>query len=131
MPPYERFVAWKECHALAIRVYKVTVGFPKHELYGLTSQVRRAAFSAAVNIVEGSSRRGCAEFRRFLDISLGSLSEVGYILRFARELELLGLSDWKELDDQHQRARYLTWKLYQSVSKTALARLRPTSTANR
>ena len=134
MPPYERFVAWKECHALAIRVYNITVGFPKHELYGLTSQIRRAAFSAAVNIVEGSSRRGSAEFRRFLDISLGSLSEVGYILRFARELELLGLSDWKKSDDQQQRARYLTWKLYESVARprksfTALDRPRPPSTA--
>ena len=134
MPPYERFVAWKECHALAIRVYKATSSFPKHELYGLTSQARRAAFSAAVNIVEGSSRRGSTEFRRFLDISLGSLSEVGYIIRFARELELLGVSEWKELDDQQQRARYLTWKLYESVSRpkkslTALDRPRPPSTA--
>jgi len=132
--PYERFAAWKECHALAIRVYKVTVGFPKHELYGLTSQIRRAAFSAAVNIVEGSSRRGSTEFRRFLDIALGSLSEVGYILRFARELELLNPSEWKELNDRQQRARYLTWKLYESVSRhtksfTALDRPRPPSTA--
>jgi len=119
---------------LAIRVYKVTVGFPKHELYGLTSQIRRAAFSAAVNIVEGSSRRGSTEFRRFLDIALGSLSEVGYILRFARELELLNPSEWKELNDRQQRARYLTWKLYESVSRhtksfTALDRPRPPSTA--
>jgi four helix bundle protein len=132
--PYERFAAWKECHALAIRIYRVTLGFPKHELYGLTSQIRRAAFSAAVNIVEGSSRRGSAEFRRFLDISLGSLSEVGYILRFARELELLNSSEWKELDDQQQRARYLTWKLYDSIARpkksiTAVDRPRPPSPA--
>src|SRR5204862_8303789 len=120
-----------ECHALAIRVYKVTVGFPKHELYGLTSQIRRAAFSAAVNIVEGSSRRGSTEFRRFLDIALGSLSEVGYILRFARELELLNPSEWSELDDQQHRARYLTWKLYESIARprSALARPRPPSPA--
>ena len=78
MVPYERFAAWKECHSLAIRVYKATVAFPKHELYGLTSQVRRAAFSAAVNIVEGSSRRGSVEFRRFLDISLGYLDRLVY-----------------------------------------------------
>ena len=134
MIPYERFAAWKECHALAVRVYKATVAFPKHELYGLTSQIRRAAFSAAVNIVEGSSRRGSVEFRRFLDISLGSLSEVGYIPRFTRELELLGEAEWKQLHDQQQRARFLTWKLYQSVSTprksfTALDRLRPPSTA--
>src|SRR2546426_2390218 len=117
MAPYERFAAWRECHALALKVYRATRGFPKDELYGLTSQARRAAFSAAANIVEGSSRRGSAEFRRFLDISLGSLSEVGYILRFVRELELLTPSQWSELDDHQQRAHYLTWKLYESVAK--------------
>src|SRR2546423_13840315 len=131
MAPYERFAAWKECHDLALRVYKATTAFPRHELYGLTSQARRAAVSAAANIVEGSSRRGSAEFRRFLDISLGSLSEVGYILRFARELELLTPSQWSELNDHQQRARYLTWKLYESIAKqgAALARPRPPSTA--
>jgi four helix bundle protein len=117
MRPYERFAAWKECHTLAINVYRATASFPKHELYGLTSQARRAAFSAAANIVEGSSRRGSAEFRRFLDIALGSLSEVGYILRFAREVELLAESLWAELDRQQQRAHYLTWKLYESIVK--------------
>ena len=59
--------------------------FPNDERYGLTSQLRRAAFSAAVNIVEGSARRSTKEFRRFLDISLSSLSEVGYALRFAHD----------------------------------------------
>jgi len=73
------------------------------------------------------------EFRRFLDISLGSLSEVGYILRFARELELLSSSEWTALNDQQQRARYLTWKLYESVARakksiTAFDRPRPPST---
>ena len=132
--PYERFAAWKECHALALRVYRATAAFPKNELYGLTSQARRAAFSAAANIVEGSSRKGAAEFRRFLDISLGSLSEVGYVLRFARELELLSHAEWKELDDHQQRAHYLTWKLYESVTRSqrtarpALDRPRPPST---
>src|SRR6266550_5673814 len=126
-PPYERLHAWRECHELALAIYRATKSFPPEERYGLTSQVRRAAFSAAVNIVEGSSRRGRIEFRRFLDISLGSLSEVGYILRFARELELLSSSGWAELDGQQQRAHYLTWRLYESVmrSKTALVRPRP------
>jgi len=55
MAPYERFAAWRECHALALEVYRATRLFPKDELYGLTSQARRAAFSAAANIVEGSA----------------------------------------------------------------------------
>jgi four helix bundle protein len=65
--------------------------------------------------VEGSSRRGSAEFRRFLDIALGSLSELGYALRFASEVGLLPNEAWKSPDDQHNRARFLTWKLYEAV----------------
>ena len=115
MAPYEKLLAWRECHQLALAVYRVTKAYPVEERYGLTSQTRRAAFSAAVNIVEGSSRRGQKEFRRFLDISLSSLSEVGYALRFAKESGLLSVADWTALDDQQNRARYLTWQLYRSL----------------
>ena len=65
MMPYERLTAWQCCHALFLEIYRVTAGFPKSELYGLTSQMRRAAFSAAANIAEGSAKRGPHEFRRF------------------------------------------------------------------
>ena len=120
MPRYERLHAWRECHELALAVYEVSKKFPSDERYGLTSQLRRAAFSAAVNIVEGSARRSTKEFRRFLDISLSSLSEVGYALRFAHEAGLLSGEDWSVLSDRQSRARFLTWQLYQ-----ALARPRP------
>jgi len=122
MAPYERFAAWRECHALALEVYRATRLFPKDELYGLTSQARRAAFSAAANIVEGSAKRGSAEFRRFLDISLGSLTELGYTLRISRELGILPEESWGKLNDLQSRARFLTWKLYASVSKLKQAR---------
>ena len=95
MAPYERFAAWRECHALALEVYRATRVFPKDELYGLTSQARRAAFSAAANIVEVSAKRGSAEFRRLLDISLESLTELGYILRLSRELGILAEEPWE------------------------------------
>ena len=86
MRHYERLLAWQECHKLTLGVYEATQGFPKHELYGLTSQARRAALSAAVNIVEGSAKKGPAEFRRFLDISLGSLSELSISSAFRENL---------------------------------------------
>src|SRR5213078_5153494 len=110
-PPYEELHAWRECHELALAVYCATKTFPTEEQYGLTSQTRRAAFSAAVNIVEGSARRSRKEFRRFLDIALSSLTEVGYALRFSREANLLPGDAWKPLDDQQNRARFLTWQL--------------------
>ena len=117
MAPYEKLHAWRECHELALDIYRVTKQFPDDERYGLTSQTRRAAFSAAVNIVEGSARRSRKEFRRFLDISLSSLSEVGYALRFAHEAGILAEGDWTDLRDLQSRARFLTWQLYQALGR--------------
>ena len=114
-PPYEKLHAWRECHELALDVYQATKTFPSDERYGLISQLRRAAFSSAVNIVEGSSRKGRKEFRRFLDISLSSRTEVGYALRFAKEVGLLQEGVWRALDDQQNRARFLTWQLYRAL----------------
>lgn len=81
MVPYERFDAWKISHQLALEVYEITERWPANERYGLTSQIRRAAISAPTNIAEGSAKRGPRELRRYLDIALGSLSEVSYLLR--------------------------------------------------
>jgi four helix bundle protein len=117
MAHYESLLAWKECHALVLVVYRVTRQFPKEELYGLTSQARRAAFSAAANIAEGAAKRGPREFRRFLDISLGSLAELAYTLRLAKELGMLPEHDWGEVDELRNRAGYLTWQLYRGVSR--------------
>ena len=107
------------CHQLLLAVYEATKHFPKHELYGLTSQVRRAAFSSAVNIVEGAAKRGPREFRRFLDISLGSLAEVAYTLHVARDLKLLDDAEWGVLDRLRRQAAMMTWKLYAAVARAA------------
>ena len=115
MSPYKRFLAWQECHKLVLAVYDVTESFPKHELYGLSSQTRRAAFSAAVNIVEGASRKGKNEFRHFLDISLGSLSEVEYALEVAQARSYLEPDVCAALLTQQRRARFLTWRLKRSL----------------
>jgi four helix bundle protein len=122
MLAHERLHAWRECHELVLAVYDVTNSFPKHELYGLTSQARRAAFSAAVNIVEGAAKRGSAEFRRFIDISIGSLAELAYILRLVRDLKLLSDADWKRLDTLRGRAGFMTWRLYQAVGRAVRKR---------
>jgi len=116
MLAHERLHAWKLCHELVLAVYSVTSTFPKHELYGLTSQVRRAAFSAAVNLAEGAAKRGPAEFRRFIDISIGSLAEVAYTLRLAKDLELLDPETWNRVDGLRRRAGFVTWRLYRAVA---------------
>jgi four helix bundle protein len=115
MLPYERFDAWHSCHALTIVIYRVTGTWPREELHGLVSQARRAAFSAAANICEGSARRGPREFRRFLDITLGSLSELAYIVRLATDLGFLGPKDSAEIEELRSRAGKQVWGLYRSA----------------
>src|SRR6266702_4105443 len=112
MMPYERFQAWQACDALALAVYHVTRSFPRSELYGITSQARRAAFSAAANIAEGSAKRGRAEFRRYLDIAIGSLSELSYALRLAWKLEHLPEEQGGEFEPLRKRPGAFTGKLY-------------------
>lgn len=98
MHPYEKFEAWKAAHALALAVYQCTKRWPAEERYGLTAQVRRAAVSVPLNIVEGRARFGRKEFRRFLDIAWGSLAEVGYTLRLARDLGILPPAEYDTLE---------------------------------
>ena len=98
MQPYERLLAWQQCHSLALLVYRASDKWPVSERYALTSQVRRAAVSAPTNIAEGSAKKGKREFRRYLDIALGSLAEVSYLLLLARDLNLLSAIDWEEVE---------------------------------
>ncbi len=119
MLAHERIHAWKLCHELVLAVYDATTSFPKHELYGLTSQARRAAFSAAVNIVEGSAKRGPAEFRRFLDMSVGSLAELAYTLRVAKDLGFIDDERWRSLEQRRRQAGMMTWRLYSAVARAA------------
>ena len=115
MLPYERFDAWQLCHAFAVAVYRVTRSWPNEERFGLTSQLRRAAFSAASNIAEGSAKKGTKEFRGFLDMSLGSLSEASYILRLAEDIGILESAERSKLDDMRDHAGKATWGLYRSL----------------
>src|SRR4051794_6227127 len=119
MVPYERFDAWRMAHQLALQTYKITDGWPTAERYGLTAQIRRAALSAPTNIAEGTAKRGPRELRRYLDIALGSLSEVSYLLTFSRDRGILCHEKFLELDDLRNRAGQLTWRLYASLKGAA------------
>jgi four helix bundle protein len=113
---YQRLRAWDRCHQLGLAVYQATNSWPPGERFGLTSQARRAAHSAAANIAEGAAKRGSREFRRYLDISLGSLSELSYALLLARDLKILSDEEWGRLEKIHQNAGGMTWLLYKSLS---------------
>ena len=87
MANYKKLIIWQKADKLAHLVYKLTEFFPKHEIFGLTSQLRRAAISVPLNIVEGYNRTSKKELRRFIDISLGSLAEVEFLLEFSKDLD--------------------------------------------
>ena len=97
MKSFRNLVVWQKAHALTLAVYKVTRGFPKEELYGLTSHMRRSSSSIAANIAEGCGRRTDPDFARFLQISFGSASEVEYLLILAHDLELLDKNIFEQL----------------------------------
>ncbi len=111
---YKKLLAWQKADLLAHRVYKITETFPKSEMFGLTSQLRRASLSIPVNIVEGYSRNSKNEFRRFLSISLGSLSEVGYCIEFSYIEKLMKGADYAELNQLRNECGKLLWGLYLS-----------------
>src|SRR5687768_7944121 len=104
MVPYERFDSWKLTHRLALAIYEASEQWPVCERYGITAQIRRAALSAPTNIAEGSAKKGAREFRRYLDIALGSLSEVSYLLRFSRDRGILQQDDFEALEDLRDQA---------------------------
>ena len=116
---HEGLKSWSACHSLALAIYRITVRWPDREAYGLTSQARRAGYSAAANIAEGSAKRGGAEFRRFLDISLGSLAELSYILVLARDLNYLRTEEWGEIEALRDHAGRMTWGLYRALGRRA------------
>ena len=117
--PYEKLRAWQASHEVVLHVYRATEGWPKREMYGLTAQARRSAFSVAANIAEGVAKRGQREFRRFLDISLGSSTELRYTLRVARDLAYFAESDWEKLEAERNDAGKLVWRLYVSAGRAS------------
>jgi len=118
MMPYERFEAWKVAHQLALDTYRVTAQWPATERYQLTAQTRRAALSEPTNIAEGAAKRGPREFRRFLDIARGSLSELSYLLLFSKDIGILDNATFRSLSELRDQAGKLTWGLYASLAPT-------------
>lgn len=100
MKDFRKLEVWGKAHLLVLGVYKATTSFPKEELYGLTSQIRRSGTSIPANIAEGCGREGDAEFSRFLQISLGSTIELEYHLLLAHDLQLLIDKDYDNLNNQ-------------------------------
>ena len=123
MQPYERLDAFRLADELAQAVYRASQTWPGEERFGLTAEIRRSARSVPTNIVEGTAKYGSRELRRYLDISLGSLAEVSYQLRLARDLGYMTPDQWLELDRLRDRTGRLIWLLHKSLGpRTSVGR---------
>ncbi|WP_346859478.1 four helix bundle protein [uncultured Draconibacterium sp.] len=100
MKNFKNLNIWRKGIDLVVNVYIKSKQFPKEEIYGITSQMRRAAVSIPSNIAEGSGRNSDKDFNRFLDISLGSSFELETQLIIAHELEFLSDKDFNELNEK-------------------------------
>lgn len=100
MRDFKGLKVWQKSHDLVLAVYQVTAKFPRDELFGLTSQIRRSCVSVPANIAEGCGRNGNAELARFLQIAMGSASELEYHLLLTRDLGLLDTVEYEQLAGQ-------------------------------
>jgi len=98
---------WEKSHSLTLEIYKVTERFPREEIYGLTSQIRRACASIPANIAEGCGKDGDADFARFLQISRGSASELEYHLLLAKDLGFLKQDDYNQLNKETNEVKQM------------------------
>lgn len=94
---FDKLLVWQRAHSLVLKIYEVTNSFPKEEIWGLTSQIRRAAVSVPSNIVEGKARGSRKDFKRFLLIARGSLEEVKYQSLLAKELKYMNEEQYEEI----------------------------------
>lgn len=106
---YKNLIIWQKAHELVLIVYQISKHFPAEERYGLTSQLRRAVLSVALNIIEGYARRSNGDFRRFLDIALASLSETEYLLELSHELGYLPEVQFRNAEALREECGRVLW----------------------
>ncbi len=119
MRDYTKIEAWRLADDVTVAVYEATRGFPKEEMYGLTSQLRRAAYSAPANIAEGSSRDSKRDYLHFLYIARGSLNEAQYFVHLSRRLKYLPDAQAEVLMTQTRTASACLYGLIRAVEKEA------------
>lgn len=118
MQDYTKLSVWQKAHALTLSIYNLTAVFPRSETFGITSQMRRAAFSIPANIAEGCGRGTNRELRQFLYIAVGSASELDYYLLLARDLRLIPPKQFAVLNPRIMEVRRMLAGLIESVKAT-------------
>ena len=111
---YKDLEIFKGSYKLSLYIYKITAKYPKDELYGITSQLRRAAVSIPLNISEGYGRKSDLDFKRFLKISLGSLNETTTLIELSKDLKYITDGEYEKLIKQYD---ILGRKIYTMIEK--------------
>jgi len=124
MGDFTKLAVWKKAHELALSIYQETLSWPKHELFGLTSQSRRAAVSIPANLAEGCGKNSDAELAKHARLSMGSGSELSYYLILAHDLGYMANARRDELQAALSEVRRMLASL-ERVSASAAERLSP------
>lgn len=115
MKDFRQLKVWEKSHQLALAIYKATKEFPKEELYGLTSQIRRASMSIPTNIAEGCGRNTDVDFARFLQMAMGSASETEYQLILAHDLDFLPKNTYEKLHNEVEEVKRMLASLLKTI----------------
>jgi len=115
MRDFHNYKVWEKGHQFALCIYRKTKSFPKDELFGITSQIRRAATSIPFNIAEGRGRRSDTEFAHFLNIAAGSASEVEEELLLSYDLEYLDKVSYQQLNKEVNDIKAMLNKLIETL----------------
>jgi four helix bundle protein len=115
MQSYRELIAYQKAYQLTLDIYKATKKFPKEELFGIVSQMRRSAVSIPCNIAEGYCRNHRKEYVQFLNIAFGSCGELETLLSLSKDLGYLAQSDFNTFDEQLKDVSRLLWKLIVSL----------------
>ncbi|MFI0425358.1 MAG: four helix bundle protein [Flavobacterium sp.] len=116
MRDFKKYDIWQLSHELTLEVYKITSIFPKEELFGITSQLRRATSSIPTNISEGCGRNSDKEFNQFLNIALGSALETEYLLILSKDLNYLNQEKFQDLELKINNIKSKIYKLKQKLT---------------
>lgn len=114
---FRKLLVWQKAHKWVLLIYSLTEKFPRHEMFGLTSQVRRAAVSVAANMAEGYAAGGKGQFGRYLNIAQGSLAEVEYYLILALDLKYITQTEYEQSESLRAETGFLLHRLLESLHR--------------
>lgn len=122
---FRKLIVWQRAHELTLMVYRSSENFPKHEIFGLTSQIRRSAVSVEANIAEGYALGTGPNYLRHLNISVGSLAETESHIEIAHDLGYLSDVSYEKLTEKAREVGYLLSRLKSSIESNRQKNLNP------